>query len=367
MRGPVVPTAVIQKCDVGVQSEKEEPSTWEFSDHPTVKAVSAKPLLPPVQLCPLQFVTVDVAGYVCTALNDSGCQIPVVSERKFGWCKDGAVGTVNLHGFGRDHVVQAPLVRLTVRLCSENECVNDGGDGCTEQAAIPLVCAVADIGATDYDVLLPSSVVHELAACNSSVRCVSVDTGECTSVCAQGVEECVQDHSETAVESVSPDTVRSETAVETLGPDPVWSETADQDDHRASSLPCDEPGEESESQPDDCRETRQAAAASWSLGEQLVWSDGGSSRLPVIVVLGVLMLLMTVAVAMSASMLRTQRQLHCDRSIDCDDELYKWVRRPCGVENAGATFIRAVRSALRPICSVADWYIDDMSSDPTPI
>ena len=52
---------------------------------------------------------------------------------------------------------------------------------------------MADIGA-NYDVLLPSSVVHELAACNSSVMCVSVDTGECTSVSVQGVEECVQDH-----------------------------------------------------------------------------------------------------------------------------------------------------------------------------
>ena len=97
IRGPVVPTTVIQKCDVGVQSEKEEPSTWEFSDHPTVKAVCAKPLLPPVQIFPLQFVTVDVAGYVCTALNDSGCQIPVVSERKFDWSKDGAVSVSYTH------------------------------------------------------------------------------------------------------------------------------------------------------------------------------------------------------------------------------------------------------------------------------
>jgi len=187
-----VPATVTEKCDVGVQSEKEEPSTWKFSDHPTVKAVFAKQQLPPIQIFPLQFVKADVAGYICTALNDSGCQIPVVSERKFGWCMDGAVGTVNLHGFGWDHVVQAPLVRLTVRLCSGSECMNDSGECFTEQAAMPLVCAVA----------LPSNVVQELVACNSSVTCVSVDSDECTSVSAQVVEESVQDRSDATNEDV---------------------------------------------------------------------------------------------------------------------------------------------------------------------
>ena len=41
--------------------------------------------------------------------------------------------------------------------------------------------------------------------------------------------------------------------------------------------------------------------------------------------------------------------------------LYEWVRMPFGLKNAGATFVRAVRSVLRPIESYADSYIDDMA------
>jgi len=43
---------------------------------------------------------VSIEGNNCTALNDSDCQIPIVSNRFFGRCADGAVGRVNLHGSG---------------------------------------------------------------------------------------------------------------------------------------------------------------------------------------------------------------------------------------------------------------------------
>jgi len=42
------------------------------------------------------------------------------------------------------------------------------------------------------------------------------------------------------------------------------------------------------------------------------------------------------------------------------DGLYEWVWMPFGLKNAGATFVRAVRSVLQPIRSFADSYIDDM-------
>ena len=46
-RDPVVPTPLTQTCDVGIQWEDEETSTWDFSEHPTVKAVTTKHLTPP--------------------------------------------------------------------------------------------------------------------------------------------------------------------------------------------------------------------------------------------------------------------------------------------------------------------------------
>ena len=85
---------------------------------------------------------VNVSGCECVALEDSGCQIPIVSERMFEWCCDKVVGKVTLHGFGKSHTVQAPLVKLIVRLC---------GNDCDEAVEIPLVCAVTDLHAAESD------------------------------------------------------------------------------------------------------------------------------------------------------------------------------------------------------------------------
>ena len=79
---------------------------------------------------------------------------------------------MNLHGFGQDHVVQAPLVNLTVKLddsVRKNEC--------DDRLGIPLVCAVTDLGNVDYDVILPAAVVDEIQAHVVSV--VSSDDNTC--------------------------------------------------------------------------------------------------------------------------------------------------------------------------------------------
>ena len=155
--GPVR-TVVLRDC--GVQCGEEGhcgliKTSWEFGEFPIVKSVTTYSAYPQVRVFPLQYVQ----GNNCTALNDSGCQIPIVSNRLFGWCADAAVGRVNLHGFGQDHVVQALLVNLAVILCDLG-CESE----CDDMREIPLVCALTDLGSVDYDVILPAAVVSELQA-----------------------------------------------------------------------------------------------------------------------------------------------------------------------------------------------------------
>jgi len=92
---------------------------------PIVKSVRTYSPCPQVRVFPLQYLEVSIEGNKSVKLNDSGRQIPIVSIRLFGWCAECAVGRVNLHGFGQDHVVQAPLVNLTVKMC---DTVSECGD-----------------------------------------------------------------------------------------------------------------------------------------------------------------------------------------------------------------------------------------------
>jgi len=104
---------------------------------------------------PLRYVSVNVSGCECVALEDSGCQVPIVSERLFAWCCDKVVGKVTLHGFGKSHTVQAPLVNLKGRVSDKN---------CDEVAEVSLVCAVTELSSNEYDVILPIDVVSKLKA-----------------------------------------------------------------------------------------------------------------------------------------------------------------------------------------------------------
>ena len=43
------------------------------------------------------------------------------------------------------------------------------------------------------------------------------------------------------------------------------------------------------------------------------------------------------------------------------DGLYEWTKMPFGLGNAGATFVRAIKTILRPVRAFADTSVDDMS------
>lgn len=105
------PVRTVRVQDCGAQCDEEghcglTETSWEFGDYPIVKSMTMYSPCPQVKVFPLQYLEVSIEGNQCTELNDSGCQIPIVSNRLFGWCAEGAVGRVNLHGFGQDHVVR---------------------------------------------------------------------------------------------------------------------------------------------------------------------------------------------------------------------------------------------------------------------
>jgi len=166
----------VQYEDGGEQVNLIATDNWTFGEHPIVEAVSTVKSSTAVCIYPLQYVNVAVSGCDCVALEDSGCQIPLISKRLFSWCCNETVGTVTFHGFGKNHTVQAPLVNMTV-------CLRDAErvDGCE----IPIVCAVTDLRAAGYDVILPADVARELQA--SSVA-ANVSICDVNAVCDVGTE-----------------------------------------------------------------------------------------------------------------------------------------------------------------------------------
>jgi len=145
----------VQYGDGGEQANPNNHNSWEFGARPIVGTVCAYDASSDLHVYPLKYVNVTVSGCECVALEDSGCQIPLVSNRLFSeLCKE-TVGNVTIHGFARDQTVQAPLANVTV-------CLNDAER--VNVRELPIMCAVTDFCSHDYDVILPAAVVCNLQA-----------------------------------------------------------------------------------------------------------------------------------------------------------------------------------------------------------
>ena len=92
-------------------------------------------------------------------------------------------------------------MNLKVRV-SDKDCDNGGG----EAVEIPLVCAVSDLSAAEYDMILPADVVYKLKAtpCTVSASCadVSVVSGEGSEIPMVGTEEGTLEEVDELVASV---------------------------------------------------------------------------------------------------------------------------------------------------------------------
>ena len=145
----------VQYGDGGEQANHSSPNSWEFGDHPIVGTVCAYDVSSDLCAHSLKYVNVTVSGCDCVALEDSGCHIPLVSNRLFLELCNETVGNVTFHGFGRDQTVHAPLANLTA-------CLSDVD--CETVRELRIMCAVTNLCLHNYDVILLAAVVCTLQA-----------------------------------------------------------------------------------------------------------------------------------------------------------------------------------------------------------
>ena len=106
---------------------------------------------PKIKISPLQFVNVLVEGRKFTALSDSGSQIPILNIGVIDMTESRVMGSVNLRGvIGKS--ITVPLVSASIKLA---------GDGVSEKMmeTLQLTCAVVELNADGYDVILPQDIV----------------------------------------------------------------------------------------------------------------------------------------------------------------------------------------------------------------
>jgi len=115
------------------------------------------------------------------------------SKRLFLWCCNETVGTVTLHGFGKNHPVQAPLVNTTV-------CLRDAE--CDDVCEIPIVCPVTDLRASEYYVILPADAVRELQASSVAINVSGCDVNAVCDVGTATNDPEVEDNAPEDVDSL---------------------------------------------------------------------------------------------------------------------------------------------------------------------
>ena len=135
---------------------------WEFGEYPAVvccadQGTHQTKITHPttdLKISQLKFVDVLVDGQKYTALSDSGCQIPILNVGVITISEHRVLGSVNLRGVVGE-AVNVPLVSVMVKLA---------GDAQFDRVMEPLqlTCAVAELNADGYDVILPQDIIVEL-------------------------------------------------------------------------------------------------------------------------------------------------------------------------------------------------------------
>jgi len=122
-----------------------------------------------VKISPLHLVDVVVNGKAVRALNDSGAQIPLISQNLSQEIPTELRGKVVIDGVVGSALV--PLTNVGVQLATGPGTVDVG------TAELPVVCGIVDLYRKEYDMILPAEVVAEL----QHIPAVSVAIAECVS------------------------------------------------------------------------------------------------------------------------------------------------------------------------------------------
>jgi len=128
-----------------------------------------------VRLSPLQYTDVFVNGLRCRALQNSGTQLSLISQAVCDQLKAEVYGHIPLQGVVGDPI-RAPLVKICIKPHNEPDSV-------TIADGIQVLCGVAPLTSTEYDVMLTSEVIEDLSQLPADSVCNM-------QVCADEMNEC---------------------------------------------------------------------------------------------------------------------------------------------------------------------------------
>ena len=209
-----VDSDVLSDCVVPVGESVCE-SAWEYGEFPVIEAtVECAPSHGKVKISPLQLVDVVVNGKAVRALNDSGAQIPLISQNLSQEIPTELRGKIVIDGVVGSALV--PLTNVGVQLAAEPGTVN------VSTAELPVVCGIVELCRKEYDMILPAEVAAELqqipAVPVAIAECVSADDDVIADVLSEQVpSECdvtsspMSDADVTNVESVNHSSQSGET------------------------------------------------------------------------------------------------------------------------------------------------------------
>ena len=120
-----------------------------------------------LKISTLPISDIEIQGSRCRAMNDSGAEVPLISDQLVSKLDVEVCGHINIRGVIGESM-RIPLVSVIMKPSVGLNAVN-------VEEGVQVVCGVAPINTPDYDVILPPDVFAEIESLPvAQVICVSV-------------------------------------------------------------------------------------------------------------------------------------------------------------------------------------------------